>query len=71
MLPPNAAPRLFSAGVRLVLDDEDNPQAEIRRDVPISFEHRQFGLRRVSTDWLERPSEGGNDVSVSTDPQSA
>jgi CRISPR system Cascade subunit CasD len=57
--------------LRLVLDDEDNPQAEIRRDVPVSFEHRQFGLRRVSTDWLERPSEGGNDVSVSTDPQSA
>lgn len=57
--------------LRLVLDDEDNPQAEIRRDVPISFEHRQFGLRRVSTDWLERPSEGGKDVSIPADSQSA
>ncbi len=64
---PDDTPQIL----RLVLDDEDNSQAEIRRDVPISFEHRQFGLRRVCTDWLDRPSEGGNDVPVSADSQPA
>jgi len=55
--------------LRVVLDDEENPNAEVRRDVPISFEHRQFGLRRVRTDWINNPSKGENGVPIATDPQ--
>ena len=55
--------------LRVLVDDDLNANAEVRRDVPISFEHRQFGLRRVRTDWINQPKEGGTDVPVTADSQ--
>lgn len=55
--------------LRVLVDDEENANAEVRRDVPISFEHRQFGLRRVRTDWIHQTKEGGNDVPITADSQ--
>lgn len=43
------------------------PVVEVRQDVPISFESRQFGVRHVRSTWLERPQEVDTDVSVPID----
>ena len=55
--------------VRLVLEGTESG-AELRRDVPISFDTRQFAVRTVQTIWIDHPEEGHSDVSVTADPQS-
>ncbi len=55
--------------VRLVLERQ-RADAEVRRDLPISFATRQFGIRTVITEWLQRPEEGDVDVSLAVDTQS-
>ena len=39
------------AQVRVVVE-ETGPSEDIRRDVPLSFAERSFGLRSVRTSWL-------------------
>jgi CRISPR system Cascade subunit CasD len=56
--------------LRLVIDAEEEAGAEVRRDVPISFAARTFGLRRVQIKFLVQSKEPP-DVSVTVSSESA
>lgn len=63
--------------LRLVLDADGPEDADVRRDVPLSFAQRTFGLRYVRTTWIALPQEplpereGEIDAPVEADPESA
>lgn len=41
--------------LRRVFEPHDTTAYEVRHDVPLSFSERQFTIRYVKTDWIERP----------------
>lgn len=62
------------AGGRLPLVLECGPRdeaAESRRDVPLDFATRRFGLRYLRRDWAARPGKEDGDVSDTADAEPA
>jgi CRISPR system Cascade subunit CasD len=57
--------------LRLVVDAPDSPGGEVRRDVPLSFSVRRFGVRYVETRWIDKTAEVLRDVSFATDSERA
>jgi CRISPR system Cascade subunit CasD len=45
--------RLSDPRLRAVLDDPTGETAEVRHDVPLSFDPRQFTIRHVRTVWID------------------
>ena len=57
--------------LRLVVDAPDSRGGEVRRDVPLSFSVRRFGVRYVETRWIDKTAEVLRDVSFATDSERA
>ncbi len=51
--PGEEAPELL----RTVIEVRDTTTNEVRNDVPLSFETRDFAIRYVQTDWIPTPKE--------------
>jgi CRISPR system Cascade subunit CasD len=56
--------------LRLILES-DEFDAEVRRDVPLSFATRQYSIRTVVTRWIPLPQTGEADVSITAADKSA